>query len=263
MAWPPLGKSKFTVRIMDRFKSFFHGIDRQNDPDAAKKSKALKLAQFELSDQHYREKEITDADIDAAAKEALAKVKPDNNEDEDSAAPSARATAPTSAAKPVPAVVDHSATISALNTRLASMEKELSALKAENVTLKTAAATSAAKPIAPSKIALAEAALAAVKERKAKGDATGLELATAAFQLEEAKRQEKADAGKRPLAFTAEDAAKLSHHEKELRLAHLAHAFDQCNGPQGRNALWTINKDEIRALCAGSLAGWMTSFRTS
>lgn len=186
------------------------------------------------------------------------------------AASSPPALAPAAAAKPVPApvAVDHSATIAALSARLASMEREIASLKTENATLKAAAAAPVPAPVAekpktPSKVELAEAALAAVKVRKAKGDATGLELATAALNLEEAKRQAKSDANNRPVAFTAEDAAKLSHHEKELRLAHLAHAFDQCNTPQGRNALWTIHRDEIRALCAGPLAGWITSFRTS
>lgn len=269
--WNPFKKSDFTVRVLDRFNPFMKGIDRQNDPKASQKSKALKNARNELADHGFvHANTITDADIDAKAKAALAAVDAEESEEDYESTPQAPKAKSVVAvtAPPVPAAVDHSGTIASLNTRLASMEKELAALKTGNATLKTQAAApvpahAAEKPKTPTKVELAEVALASVKERKAKGEATGLELATAAFNLEEAKRRAKSEADNRPVTFTAEEAAKLSHHEKELRLAHLAHAFDQCNTPQGRNALWTIHRDEIRALTAGPLAGWMTSFRTS
>lgn len=267
--WNPFKKSAFTVRVLDRFDPFMKGIDRQNDPKAAAKSKALKRARADMADHGFvHANKITDADIDAKAREALASVGGDEDDDDIESTPPAPAPVAAAKSTPTPPVADHSATISALNTRLASMEKELSALKAENSKLKTAVAVpvpapAAEKPKTPSKVELAEAALADVKARKARGEATGTELAAASFNLTEAKRQAKSEVQQRPLAFTAEDAAKLSHHEKELRLAHLAHAFDQCNGPQGKEALWVIHKDEIRALCAGPLAGWMSSFRSS
>ncbi|WP_009963150.1 hypothetical protein [Verrucomicrobium spinosum] len=52
----------------------------------------------------------------------------------------------------------------------------------------------------------------------------------------------------------------MTDSEKNERLAELAHGFDQCNTKFGRKALWTLHKEEIRALTDGPRIGWMAAF---
>ncbi|WP_050031111.1 hypothetical protein [Verrucomicrobium sp. BvORR034] len=147
--------------------------------------------------------------------------------------PSAPTSAPAVTAKPTsapaPVAVDHSATIATLNTRLASMEKEIAALKTENATLKAGkpdASTPTPPPVSASNPKL---------------------ITRTAFNMLDAKA--KADYMRSGGRLTDDSAAQPSASpEGQKRIAELVLQIDQCRTNEARTAFMMLHGEEVATL---------------